>query len=113
MNLIKNEIRIPSSVFFFLCIGASLWYKDELGIFAAICFALASLCLFCLFAIMPLLLQHKYTSLENEEYDPIYEWTLEDAKASAFARYRNNAEAVIVAAVFFLVLGIVVFAMLH
>lgn len=113
MDLIKNEIRIPSSVFFFLCIGASLWYKDKLGMFTAVCFSLASLCLFCIFAIMPLLLEHKYTNLENEEYDPLDDWTVQDAKALAFARYRSNVEAVLWIALVLLVLGVVVFAMLY
>jgi hypothetical protein len=113
MHLIKNEVRIPLTAVFFFSIGASLLYRDKLGMPTVVCFSLASLCLFCAFVIMPSLLKNKYTSLENEEYDPLDDWTVQDAKTWAFAQYRSNRETVILIAVFLAVLGIVFFAMLH
>jgi hypothetical protein len=106
ISLIKNEVRIPLSAVFFFGILLSLNFRDTLGLFSAVCFALASLCLFCLVLIMPIQLHHKYTSLENEEYDPFGEWTARDAKALAFAQYRSNENLVFAIAIILLVLGI-------
>ena len=105
MHLVQAEIKVPQSVLFCVLIGASLWFRYVLGIFTAICFALASLCLLLIFSLMPYLQKLEHTKIENE-YFPNYvmiqrEW------AVSFARYVRNAKIACRLAVFLLVLGII------
>jgi hypothetical protein len=112
LNLIKNEIRLPLSGIFFICIGVPFIFKDDLGIFTTICFALASLCLFCVFAIMPHTFKQKLINIENQ-YHRIYRSIVQDKKKQAYAEYLRDVKNWIGVAVFLLVLGIIGYAVLN
>jgi len=109
---IRNEFRVSLSVALFGGIVVPLLYKDELGIFTSICFSLASLCLFYVFAIMPYLLKQKWTDLETQ-YHPIYRRVVQEKKAEAFVGYQGDVKLWIGAAVFLLVVGVIGFAVVY
>jgi hypothetical protein len=112
MIYIKNEFRISLSVAFFAGIVVPFLYEDELGIFTSIFLSLASLCLFYVFAIMPLLLKQKHTDLDNQ-YHPIYHKVAQKKKAEAFFKYQGDVKLWIFTAVFLIVVGVIGFAVIH
>jgi hypothetical protein len=62
--MIQNEIRIPLIGVFFIGIGVPFFYIEELGIFAAVLFALTSLTFFYVFALMPQKLEERHANLK-------------------------------------------------
>lgn len=107
---LKPEIRLPLSAVFFIGIVASLLLTDKLGILTAICFALACLILFVVFAIMPRQLKGKIIDLQNE-YHPIYRSIFLEKKGELEAEHQRTVNSWIAFAVVFVVLGIIFYAM--
>lgn len=114
MSLIRNEIRIPLSAVFFLCIGVPIYYRDILGTFTTICFSLGSLCLFCVFAIMPIFLQHRYTEIENRFHrHQMYHRLIQENKGKALVEHEGDVKVWIVAGVSLLVIGVIGLLVVH
>lgn len=107
---LKPEIRLPLSAVFFIGIVASLLLTDKLGILTAICFALACLILFVVFAIMPRQLKGKIIDLQNE-YHPVYGSIFLEKKGELEAEHQRTVSSWIAFAVVFVVLGIIFYAM--
>jgi hypothetical protein len=105
--VIKPEIRLPLSAVFFFGIGIPFIFLDNLGLFTATCFALASLALFYVFALMPRNLKQRYINLKNQHRH--YPSVFLDYKKKVDEDYHQEMNLWIGAAVTLLVLGIVGF----
>ncbi|HEX9897177.1 MAG TPA: hypothetical protein VGA85_05925 [Dehalococcoidales bacterium] len=110
INLIKSEIKLPLRAVFFIGIAIPLFFIDKLGILTALCFALASLILFCVFVIIPHNLEQEYTKLKAK-HSPlrIYQMNYDDDKNKVDVEYAKQVNSWLEVAVFLLVLGIVVY----
>jgi hypothetical protein len=111
---LKPEIRLPLVGIFFLGILVPFFYIDKLGIVTSVCFSLASLVLFYVFALMPQKLKEEYAKLKVR-FSPLwlYQRLFQQHKDKVDAEYHNEMNSWIGVAVFFLVLGIIAYAVFH
>jgi hypothetical protein len=110
--VIKPEINLPLSAIFFICIAVPFLFVDSLGIFTAICFSVASFCLFYRFAIIPHNKQTEITKLKNQ-YGTLYYRVFLSKQKKVDMEYQDLENRWTVAAVFFLVLGIIGYSVVH
>jgi hypothetical protein len=112
--MIRNEIRIPLSVCFFLCIFVPFLIADKLGILSAIFFSVASLIIFCILAIMPEQLKEKYAKLKIR-HSPIriYYRQYQDDKDKVDSEYHSSRNYWFGVSVIFLVSGIIAYLIVH
>jgi hypothetical protein len=110
INFIKSEITIPLLAVFFFGIAIPLFFVEKLGILTALCFALASLVLFCVFVIIPNNLQQEYTKLKAEHSLLwIYQRIYDENKNKVDVEYAEKVKNWLGVAVFLLVLGLVLY----
>ena len=105
-TLFRAEIRIPISIAFFICIGIPLVFMDELGIFTAICFSLASLIFFITFAILPYVHRQELEEIKDS-YHPIYRSTAQKKVADARVGHHGTVKLWLAAGIVFIVIGVV------
>jgi hypothetical protein len=114
---ITNEFRISLSVAFFLSsIGLPIVYffNDAMGVFMTVCFSLASFCFFCMFAILPVLLDHKIRRIEDKHYPISPELVgVQKETAKASAQYDVYTSLLLGIGVMFFVIGLVGFVVAH
>ena len=110
--MMKPEIRLPLSGVFFLGIGAPFVYRNNLGMFTALCFSIASLILFYVFAIMPIDLKHDRANLEND-YNPIYHRVVQKKIGKIDSAYQDKFQSWVARAVIILVFGIIGLLIIH
>lgn len=106
ITLFKAEIRIPLAVAFFICIIVSIIFKDELGVFSAICFALASLILFYMFGIMPHKLKQELEQIKDDHH-PIYRRIAQRKMTGAKKEHFETVNLWFGAAIVLIVVGII------
>jgi hypothetical protein len=105
--MIQNEIRIPLIGVFFIGIGVPFFYIEELGIFAAVLFALTSLTFFYVFALMPQKLEERHANLKVR-FSPLwlYHRLFQKQKEKIDLEYQEERNSLIALGVTFLVIGI-------
>lgn len=105
-TLLKAEIRIPISIAFFACIGIPIVFMDELGTFTAICFSLASLVFFIVFAILPYTHRQELDKI-RDSYHPIYRSTAQKKMANAKIEYYGTVKLWLAAGIVLIVIGVI------
>jgi len=114
---ITNEFRISlSAVFFLSFIGLPIVYfhNDAMGVFMTVCFSLTSFCFFYIFAIIPVLLNHKIRRIEDKHYPISPELVVvQRDTAEAFARYDVYTKVLLGIGITFFVIGLIGFVVVH
>ena len=106
-TLFKAEVRITLSIAFFVCIVVSIVFMDELGMFTAICFSLASLIFSITFAILPYTLRHELEKIKDGHHR-IYRSVAQKKMAYAKTEHYQAEKLWLAAGIFFIVIGIIV-----